>query len=201
MLMITGLMIGFAAFLYFQCPVLPHISNPHIDHPTNQQVTTNLRNGRSERVCINLMDIYPDPNDDTVELSLEELQAARRGWLSKVWTLENATGRFSIDKPLLQESPDTDILSREVAEKLVIARDPIMVDENGQRIESRPGKSKKMKIKEVNETQISLSNLEHLFVQANKSSQSKALISLREKDDEKKVHKRSNDDLAYKSCN
>ena len=115
--------------------------------------------GRTERIYVNLEAIYPTPDVVGTELSVEELRANHRGWLSKVWKPEMPPKKILVE--LLQSGNEessiiTEELSREVSEKLVIARDPVMLDENGATKEtSREGKGRRMKIKEVNETQIS----------------------------------------------
>jgi checkpoint serine/threonine-protein kinase len=121
-------------------------------------VTVNQK-GRTERIYVNLEAIYPTPDVVGTELSVEELRADHRGWLSKVWKPEMPPKKILVE--LLQSGNEessliTEELSREVSEKLVIARDPVMLDENGATKEtSREGKGRRMKIKEVNETQIS----------------------------------------------
>jgi checkpoint serine/threonine-protein kinase len=121
-------------------------------------VTVNQK-GRTERIYVNLEAIYPTPDVVGTELSVEELRANHRGWLSKVWKPEMPPKKILVE--LLQSGNEessiiTEELSREVSEKLVIARDPVMLDENGATKEtSREGKGRRMKIKEVNETQIS----------------------------------------------
>lgn len=121
-----------------------------------QRVTVNPKNGRSEHVFVDLEALYPNPNIPGTELCFEELMAGHRGWLDKVWkpeTAERSSKRLESDDKT-DESIDT--LSSEVYEKLAVFSDPAEVDENGATKEhSRDGKARKMKIKEVNETQIS----------------------------------------------
>jgi len=113
--------------------------------------------GRTERIHVNLEAIYPTPDIMGSELSLEELRAGHRGWLSKVWEPERQAEPF-LD--IFQDSTEerkVDNIIREVSEKLVIARDPVTLDENGVTKEpAREGRGRRMKIKEVNETQISM---------------------------------------------
>jgi checkpoint serine/threonine-protein kinase len=52
-------------------------------------------------------------------------------------------------------SPEVDLLADSVAEKLVVHHDVVMLDENGAPILPREGKSKKKRMVEANETQIS----------------------------------------------
>ncbi len=153
--MIAGLMIVVRRFVIQS---LPQFAYPQVTDPAQQQVIVNQK-GRTERIHVNLEAIYPSPDLVGSELSLEELRAGYQGWLSKVWEPENA--KPILDEPsLLDESPQNspvhnDELSRTMKEKLVIARDPIL-DENGVTKEpAREGRGRRMKIKEVNETQIS----------------------------------------------
>ncbi|OWP04934.1 hypothetical protein B2J93_6980 [Marssonina coronariae] len=129
---------------------LPRFDYPQITDPAQQQVTVNQK-GRMERIRVNLEAIYHSPDHVGSELSLEELRAISRGWLSRVWEPEVAPMRT----PETQSSHNgscvgVDEITREVSEKLVIAGDPPAVDENGA---AKP-KGRRMKIKEVNETQI-----------------------------------------------
>jgi checkpoint serine/threonine-protein kinase len=121
-------------------------------------VTVNPKNGRSEHVFVNLEALYPTPEVPGTELCFEELMASHRGWLDKVWKSE------AVQRPVTPEAAENskepivsgDNLGREVSEKLVISRDPILLDENGATKEqNREGRGRRMKIKEVNETQIS----------------------------------------------
>ena len=109
---------------------------------------------------MNLEAIYPDPDVIGTELSLEELRAGQRGWLKRSWEPETSKQDFSItaSSPLITEQPEEQVakLTEAISEKLVIARDPVALDENGvMREPAREGRGRRMKIKEVNETQIS----------------------------------------------
>lgn len=114
--------------------------------------------GRTERIYVNLEAIYPDPETLGTELSLEELRAGYHGWLTQAWQpefalTENVLNLSTQSQHCIQQIEE---VSRSVSEKLVIARDPVGLDENGAAKEtSREGRSRRMKIKEVNETQIS----------------------------------------------
>lgn len=107
--------------------------------------------GRTERVYVNLEAIYPTPDEVGSELSLEELRALSRGWLSKVWEPEKMPNSGP-DTPSTQDTScvKVDDAAREVS-KFSAARNAPALDENGV---AKP-KGRKMKIKEVNETQIS----------------------------------------------
>lgn len=117
--------------------------------------------GRRERIVVDLEAIYPSPDVVGSELSIEELITRRRGLSSKVWEPElplKIVSSTLISPP--QESDDTNLIiediTKAISEKLVIARDPVALDENGAAKEpAREGRGRRMKIKEVNETQIS----------------------------------------------
>jgi len=125
-------------------------------------VTVNPKNGRREHVFVSLETLYPTPNVNGTELCFEELMAGRRGWLKMGWKPEVSKQPAPTTKSRDSTSEsdiNIDYVSREVSEKLVIARDPPMLDENGAAKEhSREGRGRRMKIKEVNETQISKQN-------------------------------------------
>ncbi len=115
--------------------------------------------GRTERIFVDLESVYPTPEEIGTELSFEELRAMHRGWLPKIWKSEITTSITS--DPVSHESTGQSIVnienpSQDIAEKLIIAREPPMLDENGATKEhSRDGRGRRMKIKEVNATQIS----------------------------------------------
>ena len=103
---------------------------------------------------MNLEAVYPTPEDPGTELSFEELWAGSRGWLDVAWD----------DEPVVQEeqtqldenNPNVDLLSRDVAEKLVVHQEAVLLDENGAvKDQARAAKPRKKKVMEVNETQIS----------------------------------------------
>lgn len=187
MLMIIGLIFGTGGFMYFQSIPLPQITIPEL-----QQVTVNPKNGRSERIFVNLEAVYPTPEKIGTELSFEELRAAHRGWLSKVWEPETDIPEVeSRPKEQLRESLiSVEIVTQQAPEKLFIARDPgprdetrsdelvvardpipwdenrpekffaardpVYLDENGAKKEhNRETKHRRMRVKEVNKTQIS----------------------------------------------
>lgn len=51
------------------------------------QEAVNPRNGRLERVFVDLMQLYPNPQDPEEEYSPEEIRARREGWMDKQWEL------------------------------------------------------------------------------------------------------------------
>lgn len=125
------------------------------------QVTMNPNTGKKERIFVDLATLYPTPNEAGTELSFEEIWAMNRGWLDRSWEEESV-----MDENVLfddENSPHVfgghasrvETMSRGV-EKLVIHRDVGVYDENGAVMEKpRASKSKKIKVMEVNETQIS----------------------------------------------
>jgi checkpoint serine/threonine-protein kinase len=133
-------------------------------------VTVNAK-GKTERILVDLESVYPTPEETGTELSFEELRAAHRGWLSKVWKPETTRPVSSDSTP--KESTTKSFVNienpiRDVSEKLVIARDPHILDENGAAKEqNRDGRGRRMKIKEVNATQISRYNRPGVLWNAN----------------------------------
>lgn len=179
---------------------LPQFAYPQVTEPAQHQVTVNQK-GRTERIHVNLEAVYPTPEIVGSELSLEELRAGQRGWLSKTWQPEISRKSASKSIPIFRdenEGSKVDEIIREVSDKLAIARDNVALDENGAKKEPREGRARKMKIKEVNETQIS-----ECFPTKYKSlltvtSQSKIIFTLWTKDDQTQVE-RANNDTAH-SC-
>ncbi|RAL59647.1 hypothetical protein DID88_000280 [Monilinia fructigena] len=148
---------------------LPQITNPEL-----QQVTINPKNGRRERILLTLKLYILLQISLERELSFEELRAAHRGWLDKLWEPEL---NIPQDKPIsnepikeskmsvetiTQQVPETLVIARDTIsqdkngpEKFVIARDPVYLDENGAKKEhNKETKHRRMKVKEVNKTQI-----------------------------------------------
>lgn len=116
----------------------------------------NPNNGRKERIFVNLEAVYPTPDQLGTEVSFEELRAQHRGWTRKVWQPES---------PDLVDCAETsDVLTTELSrlsmnnenssKKISLTRGVETLDENGQTKDSNR-KPRRMKIKEVNETQIS----------------------------------------------
>lgn len=108
---------------------------------------------------VNLEALYPSIDGPVTELSFEELMAGHRGWLDKIWKQEashepNKSTGVKDNTTESNLSPGT--LSEEVSEMADIVRDAAVMDEHGvAKEQNREGKGRKMKIKEVNETQIS----------------------------------------------
>jgi checkpoint serine/threonine-protein kinase len=157
--------------------------------------------GRTERIHVNLEAIYPTPEIMGSELSLEELRAGHRGWLSKVWEPERQPEPFLEVFQDSTEESKVDNIIREVSEKLVIARDPINLDENGITKEPvREGRGRRMKIKEVNETQISMETSWSILNPLTIHSQSKVVFAFGKEDDQTQSIQGTNNDSTYSSC-
>ncbi|PSR80808.1 Mad3/BUB1 homology region 1-domain-containing protein [Coniella lustricola] len=121
--------------------------------PSQHQVTKNPMTGRKERVFVDLQAVYPSPDVPGTEMSFEEIWAANRGWLDQTWD----------DAPIAKSTAmHDDVLQVPGSPQLDILHDVIMLDENGQVPDQyRDGRSsKKMKVMEVNETQIIKANLD-----------------------------------------
>lgn len=105
---------------------------------------------------MNLEAVYPDYKNPNIEICFEELRAANRGWLKKDWGQlknplkeipTNAAGRLSGPDETLDES-----LVQDVKQKLVLDDASPYNDEQRDR---RLSKVKKIKVREVGETQTS----------------------------------------------
>jgi checkpoint serine/threonine-protein kinase len=149
--------------LAFCIQSLPQFTNPQTIIPLKEQLTVNQRNGRQEKIFVNLEAVYPTPEVPGTELSFEELRASTRGWLQKKWKPERVDffvledAKSLTPQPLAFEEAKDVALSKVLAEKLVIPRDLVIFDENGAVKEvGREGRSRKLKTMEVNETQISM---------------------------------------------
>ena len=124
------------------------------------QNTVNARTGRLERVYVNLQAIYPDPSDPSTEMSLEELRAKSRGWLSKDWSKK--------ENPPLKSSPldvtrevscedvegdSVDVLDASSFQGTVATKDQENLDSipkaKEMYREERPGRSRKLKVMEI----------------------------------------------------
>ena len=152
-----------------------HIAIRHAQH----QVTVNAR-GQKERVFVDLREVYPTPEEPGTELSFEEVWARKRGWLDKTWPDETVED----ESMLRNENGDNsvDLLTAAVSEKLVVHQDVVMLDENGAPIFPNKGKSKKKKVIEVNETQISECSLSSgRLIVLTEISQGKAGLTVRSK--------------------
>lgn len=155
-----------------------------------EQITVNARNGRQEKIFVNLEAVYPTPEIAGTELSFEELRACSRGWLNKQWKpervdtfiLEDAKSIDADEQPTSLGDNEDIALHQTFAEKLVFHRDAPILDENGAVKEiGREGRSRKLKTMEVNETQISeIFHPPSKAMVLTESSQNKALLSVGE---------------------
>ncbi|KAI9851196.1 MAG: hypothetical protein M1824_002815, partial [Vezdaea acicularis] len=136
------------------------------------QNTVNARTGRLERVFVNLQALYPDPSDPSTEMSLEELRAKSRGWLSKDWSKK--------ENPLLKSSPldvpaevpcgdieedSVDVLDASSFPETVATKEQENLDSipkaKETNREERQGRSRKLKVMEIKgETQTVQTKLE-----------------------------------------
>lgn len=117
---------------------------------------------------MNLRAVYPNPDDPSEEMSIEELRASARGWADKIWVAEsiekavedsasqeNDEGLCPAvigkppEQPLIDIEPSSDILKVSEAKVENTIDDDIRSQKNG--------RTKKMKIREVKaETQTSI---------------------------------------------
>ena len=134
----------------------------------------NARTGRKERPFVNLEAIYPNDNDSE-EISIEELRAKSRGWLNRDWAAESK--QRIVENPLktIVHEPDSALLTEtRVNPELVqdVHSQPGTQDSTTTLLDTtiavdigRGGKGprpKKMKVKEVrSETQTSMNNVPH----------------------------------------
>lgn len=110
----------------------------------------NPANGKRERVFVDLRAVYPTPDEPGTERSFEEIWAENRGWLGCEWEDEELPSLA-----VKSAAVDVKALAHSVSQKLVIHHDVVRLDENGAPILPKATKSKKKKVVEVNETQIS----------------------------------------------
>lgn len=164
--MITGLMIGDYGAFVFQS--IPRISSKQIAPPSIQRVTVNPKNGRTEYVFVNLGVLYPDTARPASELSFEEVMASHRGWSKQVWkpeaqvdSSESRAVSYKHDEP----SAILDATDEQLPESVTSSHEPVILDENGiAKDTNRESKARRMKIKEINETQISKSRIRDLTI-------------------------------------
>ncbi|KAL1966917.1 hypothetical protein VTN77DRAFT_3661 [Rasamsonia byssochlamydoides] len=137
------------------------------DHHVREAV--NPRTGRRERVFVNLELVYPDYKNPSYEISFEELRATSRGWMQKDWSsqkkaLKEISGNATSRNPPLQDDRKqrTDkALAGEVNRKLTLQEksshqtETVYLQE-----EPRDGKARKIKVREISETQTIKTNLD-----------------------------------------
>ncbi|EPQ62336.1 Protein kinase [Blumeria graminis f. sp. tritici 96224] len=129
--------------------------------PVFKDEVTKNQKGRIERIFVNLEAVYPFPNKFGSELSIEELIAGNRGWLTKIWKPEickesslpvsskssKYLAKFSVSPNDSQSSSPNENTSR--------VHEAAQLDENCMVKEPhRDRPSRKMKVREINETQI-----------------------------------------------
>jgi checkpoint serine/threonine-protein kinase len=143
----------------------------------NGRETVNPRTGKVERVFVNLEAIYPDRENPSHEMSLEELRAVSRGWMDKDWSrqrrkvLKEVPGNVPCRDPPTENVGDTSVdkvLSTELQGKLMIldksqpsgeAVGVVEVHRDG-----RGGKARRLKVREIKgETQTSSVDLPFFF--------------------------------------
>jgi checkpoint serine/threonine-protein kinase len=113
--------------------------------------------------------VYPDINNPSLEMSFEELRAARRGWLDKDWSEQrkdvleevavNIQSRELTEGTKSQDTTDAD-LSSQMQESLVLEdssqqeMDTCQLKDGGRR--EKPGRTKRIRVREIKqETQTS----------------------------------------------
>lgn len=117
---------------------------------------------------MNLRAVYPNPDDPSQEMSIEELRAKARGWADKIWVAENREKAVEVsasqekdkgpcsaaigkppEQPLIDIEPSSDL------QKVSETRVENIIDEDIR--SQKNGRTKKMKIREVKaETQTSI---------------------------------------------
>lgn len=109
---------------------------------------------------MNLRAVYPNPDDPSEEISIEELRATARGWADKIWVAESREKAVEVsasqendkglccavlvkspEQPLLDIGPSSDI------QKVSEARFENTIDEDIR--SQKNGRTKKIKIREV----------------------------------------------------
>ncbi len=137
-------------------------------------MTVNPTTGKKERIFVDLRAVYPTPELPGTELSFEEIWAASSGLLHASWEADTQAAE---DVAVVSVASPVDVLADNVATKLVVHHDVVMLDENGAMIkkQDRENRPKKKKMTEINETQISKWSIEALVEScaANASKQSR----------------------------
>ncbi|CAK7223936.1 protein kinase [Sporothrix bragantina] len=117
-------------------------------------VQVNPASGKKERVFVDLRAVYPTPEEPGTELSFEEIWAANRGLLHCEWDTPAKVEQDLLFSPV--PSHKIDVLADDVASKLVVHHDVVMLDENGAMVKNngQENRSRKKKFVEANVTQI-----------------------------------------------
>lgn len=160
-------------------------------------MTVHPQTGKKEYIFVDLAAVYPAPEEPGSELSFEEIMATRRGWLDQSWDHETVDENL-VPEPM-GELNGIEEISHGVKGKLVIHRDSVLLDENGDMREQprEPRIAKKKKVMEVNETQISKAPIKPCNFQCLiSSSQGKVGLSLGSKTAQE-ADFRANNDASY----
>jgi checkpoint serine/threonine-protein kinase len=145
-----------------------------------------------------LTEVYPTPEEPGTELSFEEIIAWNRGWLDRSWE-EDSVDVNVVPGPAVMD--DVYDMSNGICQKLVIHKDPILVDENNAVMErpQQPKGSRKKKIMDFNETQISMLCKSSGWMSLMQTSQSEVGLSIWTQTAQEK-YRGTNYDDTYKSC-
>lgn len=142
----------------------------------NQQQIKNLRTGKVERVFVKLEAVYPNPDDQNVEMSFEELRAKIRGWTDKDWVADNEHKAFERSQSQGYIQGPGSIMQKNATEHLLQgverSSDPQKLSEvrtdsvlNEGARSQKGGRAKKLKIREVKaETQTGIFLLFSLYM-------------------------------------
>ncbi|POS85760.1 hypothetical protein EPUL_002183 [Erysiphe pulchra] len=124
---------------------------PQITDPAKHQITVNQK-GKKEIIFVDLEALYPTPEIFGSELSIEELRAKHRGYVSKTWGPEDS-GRMVV----IESSKPTErtCKNNSVHDELnEIAVENLIISGPSAKETCRERRARKMKIREINETQI-----------------------------------------------
>lgn len=133
---------------------------PTSSNTIDPRTVVDPRTKRAQQVFVDFNAIYPSWPDETVEYSIEELRAARRGWLTKSWEsyqspLRKVSGN-AVKQPKVNTDPakvkdcgpqsDVENLTQDL-------KDVSLVDTSTQSMvgmpDSKPAKPRRTKIREV----------------------------------------------------
>ena len=147
-------------FLVFQNLVSNTNLPQDIPKPFDSRVIR-CHNGRTERVFVNMDALYPNPDDPTEEMSIEEVRAAHRGWPDRKWPKADITS----ESQGLKREESTGVRNNNEIEKVAMQGTvPDMTNSiswgislvKNEKQQRPPGQSKKMGTVEVRgETQTS----------------------------------------------
>lgn len=108
---------------------------------------------------VNLEAVYPDRRNPNHEICFEELRAASRGWLTKNWSkVKRPLNEIHINTVERNTEPFLDsvdvseqFLAQDMRQRLILQEESSPNENKNRRL----SKARKMKIKEVGETQTS----------------------------------------------